>query len=403
MIVNEIAGSYSVESRKNCPAQLQIDTFSKVSPPPSMLPGAFRLAAVAALLLAGAVGCSPRDQSKVRPASFRVALLTPGPVSDAGWNAAAFDGLQLIKTRLGAEGALVQTTSPADFEDAFRDFAGRGFNLIFAHGFEYTDAALKVAKLFPNTVFVVTSGSASSQNVASLTFKIEEAAYVEGVIAGAVSKTGVAGAVGGIELPAIRLTFEGFRRGFQSARPGGRVLVSYIGSFEDVGAAKEAALAQISQGADLMFHNADAAGLGVFQAASQAHIFAFGANRNQNDVAPDVVLASAVTDIPQAFLKIAAAVKKGDFHPAMIEFGMRDEMVKVVMNPRLVSRIPPRALPLAKASEDQIKSGKITFPSPAALGRSALSARPEAPAVSSDRLRSGSPPPAPVRRTHRAA
>jgi basic membrane protein A and related proteins len=365
MIVNEIAGSYSLRSRKNCPVVLQSDTFPKTSPTGVMPSGALRLAAVAALLLGVAAGCSPRDQSKVRPAGFRVALLTPGPVSDAGWNAAAFDGLQLIKAHLGAETALVQTTSPADFEDAFRDFAGRGFNLIFAHGFEYTDAALKVAKLFPKTIFVVTSGSGSSQNVASLTFKIEEAAYVEGVIAGVVSKTGVVGAVGGIELPAIRLTFDGFRRGFHSVRPGGRVLVSYIGSFEDVGAAKEAALAQISQGADLIFHNADAAGLGVFQAASQAHIFAFGANRNQNDVAPEVVLASAVTDIPQAFLKIAGAVKAAEFHPAMIEFEMRDEMVKVVMNPRLISRIPARALELARASEDQIKGGKITFPSPA--------------------------------------
>jgi basic membrane lipoprotein Med (substrate-binding protein (PBP1-ABC) superfamily) len=318
--------------------------------------------------LSGLSGCTRHDASGSAPPAFRVALLTPGPVSDAGWNAAAFDGLQLIKSRLGAETAMVQTTSPADFEDAFRDFGSRGFNLIFAHGFEYTDAALKSAKDFPNTEFVVTSGSGASRNAASLTFKIEEAAYVEGVIAGALSKSGVVGAVGGIELPTIRLTFEGFRRGFLSVRPKGRLLVSFIGSFEDVGAAKEAALAQISQGADLLFHNADAAGLGVFQAAGQAHIYAFGANRNQNDVAPEVVLASAVTDIPGAFLKIATEVKAGTFHPAMLEFGMKEGMVKVVMNPRLVARIPNAALKLAQGSEEQIISGKISFPSPPATG-----------------------------------
>ncbi len=324
-------------------------------------------AAMLAAVVAGSLR-PIRIASAAAPAAFRVALLTPGPVSDAGWNAAAFDGLQLIKSRLGAETAMVQTTSPADFEDAFRDFGSRGFDLIFAHGFEYTDSALKVATYFPRAMFVVTSGSGSSRNVASLTFEIEQAAYVEGVIAGAMSKSGVVGAVGGIELPAIRLTFDGFKRGFLSVRPKGRVLVSFIGSFEDVGAAKEAALAQISQGADLLFHNADAAGLGVFQAAGQAHIYAFGANRNQNDVAPEVVLASAVTDIPNAFLKIATEVKAGNFHPAMIEFGMKDGMVNVVMNPRLASRIPPEALKLAKASEDQIRSGKITFASQAAAG-----------------------------------
>src|SRR6185437_388567 len=135
------------------------------------------------------------------------------------WNAAAYDGLQLIKKDMGAPVATVQTTSPADFDDAFRDFGGRGFNLIFAHGFEYTDAALKAGREFPHSTFIVTSGSASSDNVASLSFKIEDAAYVEGVLAGGMTKTGVAGAIGGIELPAIKLTFDGFRRGFLSMRP----------------------------------------------------------------------------------------------------------------------------------------------------------------------------------------
>jgi basic membrane protein A len=294
---------------------------------------------------------------------FQVALLTPGPVSDAGWNAAAYDGLQLIRRQLGAQTALVQTTSPADFDDAFRDFAARGFKLIFAHGFEYTDAALSAGRQFPHSYFVITSGSASSANVASVSFKIEQAAYVLGVLAGGMSTTGVAGTIGGIELPAIKLTFEGFKRGFVSVRPKGRVLTSFIGSFDDVGAAKEAALAEISQGADMLFHDADAAGLGVFQAAGQQHVYAFGSNRDQNDVAPAVVLASAVTSIPQAFLKIARQVKAGDFHPRMIEFGMADGMVRVVINKRLESRIPSTLMTRVEDTEQAIISGRIIVPS----------------------------------------
>jgi basic membrane lipoprotein Med (substrate-binding protein (PBP1-ABC) superfamily) len=304
-------------------------------------------------------GCRSNQATAPSKGAFSVALLTPGPVSDAGWNAAAFDGLQLIKNTLGAETAMVQTTSPADFEDAMRDFASRGFRVVFAHGFEYTDTALKVGKSFPQTYFIVTSGSGSSANVASVTFKIEEAAYVEGVLAGKMTKTGVVGCIGGIELPAIHLTFNGFKLGFLSARPGGRMLTSFTGSFEDVGAAKEASLAQISQGADLLFHNADAAGLGVFQAAHQRQIFAFGANRNQNDIIPDTVLASAVTDIPHAFLNLAAQIKGGSFHPAMIEPGMKDGEVKVVYNPALLAKIPADALDAAKTAEDEIISQKI--------------------------------------------
>jgi basic membrane lipoprotein Med (substrate-binding protein (PBP1-ABC) superfamily) len=302
---------------------------------------------------------------------FKVALLTPGPVSDAGWNAAAFDGLRLIEAELGARTGLVQTTSPADFEDAFRDFASRGFDLIFAHGFEYTDAALKVAKHFPDTTFVVTSGSAEASNVASLSFKVEEAAYVEGVLSGAMTRTGVVGAVGGIELPSIRLAFEGYRRGFLSVRPDGRVLMSFVGSFEDVGAAKEAALAQIRQGADLLYHNADAAGLGVFQAAQQAKAYAFGVIRDQNDVAPDAVLASGVTDIPGGFLRIASEVRAGTFQPRMIEYGMKDGMVKVVFNPALLPRVPKEALARSAAAEQAIIAEQVELPTLATGGRPA--------------------------------
>jgi basic membrane protein A and related proteins len=318
------------------------------------------------LLAMIAVGVGCRNEL-VKPAGsgtgFQVALLTPGPVSDAGWNAAAYDGLQLIRQQLGAQTALVQTTSPADFDDAFRDFAARGFNLIFAHGFEYTDAALSAGRQFPRSYFVVTSGGGSSANVASVTFKIEQAAYVLGVLAGTMSTTGVAGTVGGIELPAIKLTFKGFECGFRSVRPNGRVVTSFIGNFDDVGAAKEAALAEISQGADMLFHNADAAGLGVFQAARQQHVYAFGSNRDQNDVAPSVVLASAVSLIPRAFLKIAREVKAGDFHPSMIEFGMADGMVRVVFNERLESRIPASVMTRVKDAELAIVNGKILVPS----------------------------------------
>jgi basic membrane protein A and related proteins len=313
----------------------------------------WRSALLAAVLLCASLipGCKSRSSSPPAAPKFRVALLTPGPVSDAGWNAAAYQGLELIKSKLGAETALVQTTSPADFEDSMRDFAGRGFNLVFAHGFEFTDAALKVGRDFPKTVFVVSSGSETAPNVASLSFKVDDAAYVEGVLAGGISKTGVAGAVGGIELPSIRLTFEGFKRGFLSVQPKGRVLVSYTGNFNDVGAAKEAALAQIGEGADVLIHNADAAGLGVLEAASERHIYAFGTFTNQNDVAPDAVIASSVTSTPRAFLKIATEVKNHDFHPRMIEYGLSDGMIEIVLNPRLESHIPAAAIERAHKAE----------------------------------------------------
>ena len=306
-------------------------------------------------------GCQTSQPTSSSPGAFKVALLTPGPVSDAGWNAAPFQGLQQIKKELNVETALVRTQSPADFEDSLRDFASRGFNIVFAHGFEYTDAALRVGKLFPKTWFIVTSGSGSAANVSSLTFKIEQATYIQGVIAGGMTKTGVIGAIGGIELPSIKLTFAGIRRGFLASRPQGRLLVSFTGSFDDVGAAKEAALAQVSAGADLLFHNADAAGLGVFQAAVQSHIYAFGTNGDQNAVAPENILARAVTHIPKAFVRIATEIKSGEFRGGMLEYGMKEGMVELVYNPRLQSEIPAATMEKAKEAQQQIFDGKIVL------------------------------------------
>lgn len=308
------------------------------------------------------LGCSHAPASSAAPA-FKVALLTSGPVSDGGWNASAYEGLELIKARLGAQTAQVQTASPADFADAFRDFGARGFNVIFAHGFEYTDAALQAARMFPHTVFVISSGRTSAANVASINFKFEEATYIEGVLAGLMSKTGIAGAVGGVELPAIRFTFEGYRLGFDSVRPNGQVLVSFIGNFNDVGAAKEAALAQIGRGADFLTVNADAAGIGVLQAAAQRKVYAFGAFRDQNSLAPSAVIASAICDVADAFLRVASEVRDGSFKPAVYDFGMKDGLVRLVFNPALEPKIPADVMARLRNAETRLMAGEVKLPS----------------------------------------
>jgi basic membrane protein A and related proteins len=234
-------------------------------------------------------------------------------VIDAGWNAAAFHGPQEIEQALNVETAVVQTQSPADFEDSLRDFC-------FAR-FQYRlRARIRVHRRCAQ------SGKAVSEDLVHRDFRerIRSKCLLAdfqnrgsnlrpGRDRGGMTKTGVIGAIGGIELLSIKLTFAGIRRGFLATRPQGRMLVSFTGSFDDVGAAMEAALAQVGAGDDLLFHNADAAELGVFPGCVQSHIHAFGANGDQNAVAPDNVLASAVTHIPKAFVRITTEIKSGEF------------------------------------------------------------------------------------------
>ena len=116
-----------------------------------------RFAVLALCALASATGLQARERAsapatfgpEAGASAFKVALLTPGSIRDGGWNQSAYEGLEKIKTELGAEIAYQETKTPQDFEAGFRDFAARGFKLVFGHGFEFQDAAAKVAGEYP--------------------------------------------------------------------------------------------------------------------------------------------------------------------------------------------------------------------------------------------------------------
>jgi len=309
----------------------------------------------------GSESASPATNTP-NAAPFKVALLSPGPVSDAGWNALAYEGLLAIRDQLGAQVSQIQTKTPAEFEEGFRDFARRGYQLVFGHGFEFQDAAAAVAPDFPRTVFITTSGNTVRPNVAPLRFMLEEATYLEGMLAAGMSKSGKAGVVGGMEIPSVRSTILAFEAGAKAVRPDFTVVTSYVGNWEDVGAAKEAALALVQQGCDFLFHNADAAGLGVFQAAQMRHVYAFGSNRNQNDVAPDVVIASAVADIPRAFVEVAREVHEGHFTGRIERMGMKQGVVSLALNPRLEAQIPEAIKDRIEQAHRAILNGTLVVP-----------------------------------------
>ena len=262
-------------------------------------------ALAAACLLGGlTIGCGGGDGAAPDDA-LRVALLTSGPVSDAGWYAGAYEGLLLIEESLAARVSHQQTRSPAEFDEAFFSYGSSGYDLVFAHGFEYQDAALRAGEEFPDMTIVVSSGGRISDNVRSLIFRLEEGSYLAGMMAGGLTRSKVVGMVGGVAIPPAQGTFRAFEAGARAIDPGIEVLEAFIGSWDDVAAAREAATAQLGRGADVLVHNTDAASFGVFQAVREANgdenpVWAIGMNRDQNDVAPEVIAGSAAIDIPSA-------------------------------------------------------------------------------------------------------
>jgi len=157
----------------------------------------FSFVALAAFALLAA-GCHHDTSSHSSSApTFKVALLTTGPVTDGGWNQSAYEGLLRVQKEQGAEIAKQENLKPDQFEGAFRDFAQQGYRVVFAHGDEFGPAAAKVAAQFPQTDFVTTGGENTAPNLTALHFSTEEGTYLQGMEAALVSKTGKGGFVGG--------------------------------------------------------------------------------------------------------------------------------------------------------------------------------------------------------------
>ena len=241
-------------------------------------------------------------------AAGKVAMLLPGSVNDQSWNAAGYAGLLKLRDR-GFEIAYSENVQAADHVEAMKDYARRGFSPIIGHSGRFLSAAQRVAPEFEKTMFLVGSGSGGQGNVVSVDVANEQYAYVVGVLAARMSKTGKIGAVAGLEgLPNMVASMGGFRLGVRSVRPDAEVKIIYLQSMEDPAAAKEAAFSLIAGGADVIAGKLNAGQSGLIQAAKEKNVFATGRSVGHTAIAPERVLtnidekwadiyASAVTDL----------------------------------------------------------------------------------------------------------
>ena len=317
-------------------------------------------------ILAGCADTKTKDE-------FKVAMLLPGEFTDAGWNALAYDGLQAIEKELGATVKHVVSRTGADQEAHFRFYAEKGYDLIFGHGYEFQAYAKRVAPEFPNTIFINSSGGYIGDNIAPANFRVEQPAYLMGIMAGMMTQTNKLGTIGGEDLPSVNSTFIAFEAGAKSVNPEIDVRNVYVGSWEDVGKGKEHAIALINDGIDFLFPNADAAGLGAFHAAETAlkegkTVYTFGVNRDKSEISPETVIANAVIT-PKAFVKMAKIVKDAKLNPD-VEFEgqiytfnmLTDKAITFNYNPKLKDKIPQEVLDAVEETKAKILSGEFEVP-----------------------------------------
>ena len=321
---------------------------------------------VLVLLKAPANSTPPTQTSNA--SAFRVALVTPGRINDGGWSENAYKGAKRIEQELNAQLASTVAGSPNEAFSAFRDYAQQGHDLIIGHASEWFDPkTLEISNANPRSTFLISASENAEGNVCGVRFLLEDGCYILGQLAASMSKTKVLGCIGPKPLPVIESTFYAFEQGAKSVDPNIVVKVLWTDAWEDVARAKEQALILMSQNADFLFHNANDCAPGVFQAVQEkrkagADVYALGSNADQNALADDVILASAVLDIPAVFLDLGRKIQRGQFDRKAQAFGLPEGVVWIAYNPKLEKRIPADVRKRLDETTAAIRSRSLTVP-----------------------------------------
>lgn len=284
----------------------------------------------AAASSAPAAGSSAAPAASTSGEPLKVALLMGGPINDQGWNAEAYRGLQEVQEKLGAEIQYTENVEASDFEEVFRGYAEMGFDLVIGHGFQFGDAAKAVATQYPDTFFAVTSSDVNqAPNVAGLQNLNNEQGFLAGALAAMETKSGIVGCVGGMEIPSITAYVEGFKQGVAYVNPDVKVLANYTGDFKDVAAAKQMAEAMIKEGADIITHDADASGAGVFEAVNEGPegTYVIGAIDDQYELSPERTITSAMSKLGGAIVLAAEYAQEGSLEAKGYQFGINEGVV----------------------------------------------------------------------------
>lgn len=236
---------------------------------------------------------------------FKVAMVLPGIITDKAWNQSGFTGLNVVKEKQTVETAYVEKVGQPDQVEVLSDFARRGYNLIFAHGGQFDASIQQVAAEFPKTFFVGVNGAVQAENIASLRIDSLQGGYVSGIVAASMTKTNNIAYLCAQQFQSTDDEKRGFELGAKSVKPDIKVTASYTGDWNDAAKAKEAALALISAGNDVIFQWLDNASPAVLKTASEKGVYAIGNTADQQEVAPKAVLTSIVKRIDLAIAYLA--------------------------------------------------------------------------------------------------
>jgi basic membrane protein A len=259
------------------------------------------VALLAGMLTACAPAATPTAEPTPVPTStpvkqLRVAVVFNTTIKDGGYAQAGYEALMAMKDKYNLDVSYQESVGDANVKDVLRSYAADGYDLVYAHELYFTDAVNEVAAEFPEVKFGVTGYKADHPNVVALDATNWQGAYLDGVVAGLMTKTNKIAMVTVSQSPTAYRMVNAMYMGAKLYNPNIEIIHLFTGSFDDVVKAKEMATAAIKDGADIVYGNCGMGTTGVIEAAKENNTYAIGSVVDRSPLAPDLVLTSNVLD-----------------------------------------------------------------------------------------------------------
>ena len=320
-----------------------------------------KLAALTTVAAAMLVGCGKKPEAEApapAPAAaapkaepMKIAFIYVGPVSDGGWTFAHDNARKALEKEFGDKivtSFVESVPESADAEAAFREKASQGNKMIFGTTFGYMEPMLKVAPEFKDVKFEHATGYKTADNMRTYDSRTYEGAYMAGVIAGKMSKTGTLGVVASVPIPEVVRNINSFTLGAQSSNPKIKTKVVWVNAWFDPPKETEAATSLINGGADVLFQNTDSPA--VLKTAQDKGKRAFGWDSDMTAYGPNAHLASAVINWTPYYIKATKDALEGTWTTGGVWWGVKEGAIDLVS---VAEDVPAET----KAKVDEVRAG----------------------------------------------
>lgn len=318
------------------------------------------------------VGCSKKEPVSTDNTSketttqetkkIKAAVILSGPISDMSWNATAYNGIKKIEA-LGAEISYQENVPVSSLADSINTYGSEGFDVVFLSTNSYEDIGAQYAPQYPKTQFILINGKAShGDNLVALKIADEQQGFLMGAAAALMSKTKSVGFVGGSEIPPIINGRKGFEQGAKYVDANIKVNATLIGNMDNVNQAKETAKAIIESGADVVAPMANAASLGVLQAAEEsASAKTVGSSVGQEKNAPKSMAINIGKDTSIAYETAYKNFLAGKLGKEVVKMGAAEGVIFLTDWFEGAKDVPNDVREKLKAIYNDLTAGKITI------------------------------------------